>query len=74
MPGPIAAAAFSLATMTPSGRPQASGLAATVTSGRIGGLGQLIGEVGARAAHAALDFVEDQQRVVAVGQFAGLAR
>ena len=37
MPGLMAAAAFSLATITPSGMPQASGLAATTTSGRITG-------------------------------------
>ena len=36
-------------------------------------VGKLIGEVLAHAADAALDFIEDQQRIVAVGQFARLA-
>jgi hypothetical protein len=38
MPGAMVAAAFSLATMAPSGRPQASGLAATMISGSTTGL------------------------------------
>ena len=45
MPGAIAAAAFSLAMITPSGSPQASGLAATIMSGMTPAGLQLIGEV-----------------------------
>ena len=72
MPGLMAAAAFSLAMIKPSGMPQATGLAATMTSGRITGVRALIGEVRAGPAHAALGLVGDQQRVVTVGQFARL--
>ena len=73
MPGPMVAAAFSFDMITPSGRPQASGLAATTTSGRTAGSASWIGEVRAGAADAALNLVEDQQRVVLVRQFARLA-
>ena len=38
MPGAMVAAAFSLATMAPSGRPHAKGLAATMMSGSTTGL------------------------------------
>ena len=41
--------------------------------GKHDGIGELIGEVLAHAADAALDFVEDQQRIVAIGQLARFA-
>ena len=69
---PMDCAALSLATMTPSGMPQATGFAATTMSGNTT-VGQLIGEVIAGAADAALGLVEDQQGIITIRQFARFA-
>jgi len=56
---------FSVATMAPSGRPPARGLATARTSGR--DVNFLIGEVASGAAQAALNFIGDQRGVVLCG-------
>ena len=72
MPGLMAAAAFSLAMMTPSGMPAGQRLGGGHHVRQDYRTGALVGEIGSGPADAALDFVGDQQGVVAVGELARL--
>jgi len=64
------AAALSVAATKPRGSPS-DGLGRDNHVRHHHGLAHLIGEIGSRAAHAALCLVEHQQSVVAISQLAG---